>query len=630
MLYGCSEDPAGANASVAQQALRYAGDPTRDPSTNNLQVQSQSNVHVVLNSHDYWTSGTALGTSGYTSTPDWGDVSNAADAPKLGPPGGPCYNGYIDVKATDDKAPKLWGLIPFTASPKTTARVVLYQALGGKGVLPLGLPEYNPKWVAAIVVNEDAANWQTNASAVVGAQFLNQQNPAPPGLGQFNVWQGPVAPVGLGVSGNYGVFVFESRTVSMPSLSGSLDGICNQDGNNPPGEMECYAYDGGGQEVSFLHVYSDAAPASPAAPKLRQAPIVGGCGTDLSAPYFNLNGGCAMVMAAKVDFGVAGDPTQAPTCAKVTSSVGTVSYAGGNSSTWNVTFTPPDNSTSTGRYPVTLTATTYTVSTGTCTTTTASTTSFLAGAPYVVDMNGNSGPVQYLWVENNADSTAANSMDKNSAASLTVTVGLAPPLVDAPPGNAPIVFRLSRFNTPSQTQALDCNVSGASGWRNAIINGCQAWSINTRTPVSCSTPYPNPAAPDCIASENGSFTIRNEYKQRFIPAGCAKDPNNWYRNGYTLPPASDPRWAQLFILDDQAFTVSGKKYYPVRGFVSIYVTAGDGLACNGDDPGGASGVGRNELWGHVVSYVFPDPNATPGPTQCSFTEGGLCVPVLVK
>ena len=27
---------------------------------------------------------------------------------------------YLDVKATDDQAPPLWGLIPFTPSPKST------------------------------------------------------------------------------------------------------------------------------------------------------------------------------------------------------------------------------------------------------------------------------------------------------------------------------------------------------------------------------------------------------------------------------------------------------------------------------------------------------------------------------
>jgi hypothetical protein len=635
LLFGCLQDPSGANANVAQQALRYAGDPTRDALTKNLQVQSQSNVHVVLNSHDYWTSGTALGTSGYTSTPDWSDVSGAAGAPKLGPAGQPCYNGYIDVKATDDKAPKLWGLVPFTASPKTTARVVLYQAIGTQGVLPLGLPEYNPKWVAAIIVNEDAANWQTNANAVVGAQFLAQQNPPPPLLSALNVFQGALSGLDISGASDFGVFILQSRNASAPSLSGSLDSMCAQT-PVPAAELECYAYDGSGQEVSFIHAYSDASPATAASPKLREAPISGGCGSDLSTPYFNKNGGCPMVMSAHVDFGVAAGqnpmdpPSQGGVCADVTSNVGTVGYSGGSSSIWTITFTPPDNTTSTGRFPINLTGLTYKVGNNGKCNNTVNTTATLgtAGAPYTSDVNGNSGPIQYLWVVNNANGTAANSMNRNSSASLTVTVGLTPPLSDTPPGTPPIEFRLGNFNQPSQTQALDCG-TGAAGFRNAIINGCPNFSINQRNGI-CTTPYPNPASPDCIASQNGNFSVGTAYQARFTPQGCAKDPNNWYRNGYTVPPAGDPRWAALFVLDNQAFTVSGKKYYPIRNFISIYVTAGDSLGCPGDDPAGTTGSGPRELWGHVTTYLTTDPNATPGPTQCSFTGGGLCVPILVK
>jgi hypothetical protein len=41
-------------------------------------------------------------------------------------------------------------------------------------------------------------------------------------------------------------------------------------------------------------------------------------------------------------------------------------------------------------------------------------------------------------------------------------------------------------------------------------------------------------------------------------------------------------------------------------------------------------VGRNELWGHISSYVTIDPDATAATEKCSFTDGGVCVPVLVK
>ena len=122
--------------------------------------------------------------------------------------------------------------------------------------------------------------------------------------------------------------------------------------------------------------------------------------------------------------------------------------------------------------------------------------------------------------------------------------------------------------------------------------------------------------------------MKTAYKQRFIPDGCAIDQNNW--NGTnTLPPLSDPRWAQLFVLDRKGFSSPGKKTYPIRRFINIYVTAGDGLGCTGDDSAGQP-VARNELWGHVTTYVTPDPDASPSQVKCSMLEGDVCVPVLVK
>jgi hypothetical protein len=398
--------------------------------------------------------------------------------------------------------------------------------------------------------------------------------------------------------------------------------------------VECFAYDDGGQEVSFIHSYSTSAGPTPTSPKLRQAPIILGCPEDASAPYFNLNGGCVMSMSAKVDFaGVTGNPTAPPknggVCADVTSNVGTITYDGGTSSSWTINLTPPDASTSTGRYPIILGWRRYRVNNGNgnCgNNVDASGTLGTAGAPYVADED--SGPVQYLTVTYGG--SPANSIDQPTDAHLEVTVGLSPPLEDVPPPmtDPPVAFRLGAFNTPSQTQALDCLTHGASGWREKIVNGCQGFSVNERN-GTCTTPYPNPSAPDCIDSQNGKFDVKDAYTQRFIPDGCAENPNNWNRNGFTLPPIDDPRWAQLFVVDRKGFTSPGKKTYPIRRFINVYVTAGDGLGCSDDDSAGQP-VARNELWGHVTTYTTIDPDAVPGQTQCSFREGDVCVPVLVK
>lgn len=623
-LTGCQQDAANANSKTTQQALLYAGDPTRQPLTKNQQVQVASKAHVVLNSQSFWSSGTTLGAAGYTSTPDFTETADA-DSPKLGPTGGPCYLGWIDVKATDQNVPKIWGLIPGTTSPKTVARVELDQVQSLTGALPLGLNELDAQHVYAIVVDENVANWQTNPAGVVGHQELKPQNPAPSGLGGFQVYQNDgssgfgALTADMGTAGNYGVVILTTYNSGGASFSGSLDTICGQN-PTPAGQVQCFAYDGGGTDVSFIHTYSGGS----APPAVRDVKLVGGCGTDQSAPYFNLDADCNMQVQAQIDLGVSGgtDPGSNNNCFHATSSPGgTMTWSNtGGVGTWTSPAFAPMNAS--GQNVVDITVT-QDAKLSNCSGKTSTYATFPSvAAAYAAD--DNSGPLQYVWVTPWGSSTAANSMNKTASASLQVTVGFEARLVDAPITDPPILFRLSRFNTPSQTQALDCG-SGAAGFRNAIVNGCPGFVVNQRSGL-CSptlTPYP-----DCIDSENGAFSVGSAYQDRFTPDGCAKDPNNWNRNGYTIPPPQDPRWGILFIMDPLAFQASGKKTYPIRRFVAVYVTAGDGLNCPGDVP--ASGVPRNSLYGHVVSYVTPDPTATASQTKCSFTDGNVCVPVLVK
>ena len=115
-----------------------------------------------------------------------------------------------------------------------------------------------------------------------------------------------------------------------------------------------------------------------------------------------------------------------------------------------------------------------------------------------------------------------------------------------------------------------------------------------------------------------------------MPDGCAADPNNWNRNLYTLPPLGDTRWAQLFVLDRKGFTQPGKATtYPIRRFVNMYVTAADGFSCPGDDSAGLARRAQQALGSHDDVFAR-DPGATPSGIKCSFTDGGVCVPVLVK
>src|SRR5262249_36216276 len=143
----------------------------------NLQLEEAGDQRVVLNSTSYWPSaGNATDGAGY----DYTDVSTATDAPKLGEQGGPCYNGYLDVKATDEKAPLLFRWIPLFPSPKSRARVELHELQGGEGLRPIGVPEVDPTSVAVIFVNEDAPGGVTSPSAIVGKSLLDFWDPQDP------------------------------------------------------------------------------------------------------------------------------------------------------------------------------------------------------------------------------------------------------------------------------------------------------------------------------------------------------------------------------------------------------------------------------------------------------------------
>ena len=107
--------------------------------TTNLQIQEPNDVRVALNSSAYWADANGLvpGTDGYglDNTLDSGDPDLLGD---------PCNERYLDVKATDDDAPLLWGLLPATPSPKSKARVEIHDVESLQGhALPGRSPRSN-------------------------------------------------------------------------------------------------------------------------------------------------------------------------------------------------------------------------------------------------------------------------------------------------------------------------------------------------------------------------------------------------------------------------------------------------------------------------------------------------------
>ena len=635
---GCFQDPALANAQIKQAALEYSGDLARDPATRNQQLAEADDVQVVLNSAQYWS--TSSGQDPDVPTPGSGyghDVTlppvDAFGVPTADGTSEPCSTRFLDVKATEDEAPLLFRWLVARPSPKSKARVEIRKVVTQVGVLPWAVPEADPVRVAVIVVNEDYPGGPGDPAAIRGSWFLTKQTTPPPGLGALNVWSGPsTSGVGINGSDNFSVITLISRDPAA-SLSGSLTSICNQN----PVQTRCLAGGTLTSGVSFIHAYSESTPATLQDPQIRGVPLSGGCAADLSRPYFNVNGGCPIVIQAKVDFGLSGiDPQPFPNCAEVTASPGgalTWSDDGTPTGVWTGTFTPAADS---GRNVVNLTARFRNPARSNCNNRNSKTFIRVA-APYVADDQSNSDPLQYITVEHLG--SPANSMAKDSAAMLFATVGFNPTLQVSAKTDPPILLRFAS-RAGAQNQALDCDKG--INFREEIINGCaNPYSMNQRN-GSCAGYGPGnlpqiPIAPipgdDCIITEAGDKTgqLRQAMQTRFA-SPCT--PNNWPKTATDpLPAVDDPRWVVLFIADETAFQLvdDGKgnkvKIYPVRKFAGFYVTAADGMGCTGDDP---ATVANRDVWGHFITYVIPDPNSIPSSQLCQFDVLGTCIALLVE
>jgi len=642
---GCSfqfGDPVAANAAIKSVALAYSGDTIRDPATINLQVQEPNDVRIVLNSAQYWTDGYPTDGVGLDDTLDQdGDPLTAGD---------PCSSKTLDVKATDDDAPLLFGFIPLVIDPKSKARVEIRQIKEQSGMLPWAVPEIDPAAVAAIFVNE-------STGAVLDWQLLmRDENYDPnndfdndPTTNRFPstlaAWITPEArdcpepswgcvPIPFE---NTGIVILVSKADDDPSLftggAGTLTTICSQD----PDLVACYAGDGNQDGLSFVHGWSDA-PGAPNAPQIRDVSVTNAtCADDLSAPYFLLTGDCDVGATAVIDFGVEGDPTLPPPSG-INAVVKLEGPGCGNSGcpmTYSGAATSPTESiwiTAAGGYLAPASGrSTFSIAWATelDDASTHSGTFPSVANPYVAD--DASGPILFLKLH----TEDTNVLDPNSRSSgpersVVVAVGLNKPLQIRDPFSEPVLLR---YASPSGSlnQALDCD-SGVT-FTNEIINGCQTtYGLNFDdfdkdgnkewADITCSA-YPSPSdlpppsfandpAPNCIAAKTGDvIAFTKGLRDRFEEPTCA--PNNWpedqgspgrgpedvaalreFFTNYDF--ANDPRYVTLIITDITAFEGTGSTNLPVKYFAGFYATGWDisphTMGCPGEnDPHPLLGTG---------------------------------------
>jgi len=663
---GCYHSPGAANVAIRQQALEYAGDLLRAPSTTNQQVQEPGDVRIVLNGNRYWQSsdGTLSPINGYGL-----DDTMAA-------PGDPCSTKMLDAKATDEDAPPLWGLLPLTPSPKTHAKIEIRKLEASSGMLPWAVPEIDPRSLWALFVNED------NGAVFDQQELISADDPNLPWSEWATVVDGSNEQVVLdGSHDNTSVIILVSKEDPTPQVTGTLASICSQS----PQLVNCYAGATQTSGASFIHGYNGGGSGSLANPIVRQVELFpAGCdpSLDLSAPHFTLSDTCTALVQAVIDFGVTGNtnPGAMPNCVSVTASPG-----GAMSWSSNVVggslFTGSFNLAS-GRTVLNLNWES-TPRNNNCNQTIRSGGFTKVAAPYMANIA--SGPIQYLKLRASYGNSGlpvpdANSVEKNDPGNprydYVVTVGLPRPIQVLPATDPPLVLRLSN-PSGSQNQAIDCDKN--INYEQEITDGCRTkyrvnyddldgdgdleWrNIQCLGYFTGNLPpdqFLNDPAPDCAMTETGDKTgqMRQGLANRFenpcmpnywpAPTASQDDIDDFFE---THDFANDPRYVTLIITDNTAFTGQGNEPVPVKYFAGFYVTGWDiGGATNGcGDPDGGGPLRGNEChpilgcsyppsrdngdaWGHFVNIVIFSSGGDPDDELCAFgRDPGVCLPVLVE
>ena len=150
---------------------------------------------------------------------------------------------------------------------------------------------------------------------------------------------------------------------------------------------------------------------------------------------------------------------------------------------------------------------------------------------------------------------------------------------------------------------------------------------STRGTESARCPTRTRTLADCIASQNGQFSVQNAYRDRFTPDGCALQTRTTGIGTGTRCRRSPTRAGRNCSSSTaRGFTVPGKKYYPVRRFVNVYVTAADGFSCPGDNSAGEPVRAQHALGPRYDVFAGRTPAPHPAVSSARSRTEGVCVP----
>ena len=576
--FPCSDAP------IVAEARKYSGDPGSG-SPYNLQVAptDQSNVHVLVNSTQYWNEG---GT----------DYSDG---------GPPCSTSFIDVKITEATLPWFFGLGVVPAI-NAHARVEIQALNRALGALPVAVPDVDPRVGRAYFVDE------ANGGAVIASVPLTKTGSS----NGMAVWDNVSAPLSVPIN--------SSRIGVRIALGGGTSTTCGED------LVECYDM-GSSNGLLFVRGWSGSGSgAPPNVPIARSVTLFPGSCSD--AYFVASASACTVGVAATVDFG----PTPT-TQVKVSAVVGGVEHQlqyDATSGMWISTTAGNSYFTvnpSAGPLPVELkweVNAPVTIAGDNCTTTNGNKCKGTFGTVQRVfsALTDRSGPIKLAQVWEGG-TAGANSFQTGSTHDLVVKIAIQGNLEEAQSVSDPIV--LLRVTGGSQNQSLDCDPD-LPNLRDEIANGCApAYEINTGDPCPAghSALWATAQPWDCVAIQTGGAVgqLEQGMKERILGgASSCTSPNNW--SSFPNIPPEDPRIVPVFVTPFGTFTGSGNETVEVTKFATFYVTGWFSSPCSGDDPVPDKGY----VVGHFIKYVFVLNNGGGSGQLCNFNAFGSCIAVLTE
>ena len=593
------------NASVEDMARKYAGDPNATaPYNTQVPPTDPANVHVLINSTEYWNEG---GT----------DYSDG---------GGPCDAKMVDVKITESDLPlffRIPGLFGSVDAINAHARVQV-QALSylGGGALPIAVPDVDPSRAKATFIDEETG-------AVLATTPLTNTGAA----SGLSIWDNAAAPVSVPISSSkIGVRIALSGSSSSTTCGDPL--------------VDCYDT-GSANGLVYIRGWSSTGTGGPPNPPLaRDVTLIPGTCAD---PYFSsATATCTIGVSAAVDFGGV-PPSAATVSATVAGRSHNLSYDS-VSGRWVSTGTNFfDVDPATGPQPVTLSwevrGSAYTIGGANChprcTGTFGVVQRVFSGA------EDRSGPIKLAQVWENG-LFWANSFERGTTKQLVVKLGLTPNLQNAKDVNDPIVTL--RVTGGSRNQSLDCEPPNYPGsaplsktnlWEELAFGCSPDYTVNTGTlcPAGATELWASPEPWDCVAVQTGGATnqVPRGLNLRILgdekPTTCTA-PNHWSQ--FPNIPPGDPRVLNVFITPFGSFSGSGSGVVPVTKLGTFYVTgwtaSGGGFRnpCegNGDDP--VPGGDAGNIVGHFIKYIFGLNDGGGSGETCDFDSFGSCIAVLTE